>query len=123
MAHADEMIEGTWIPISAELGGRPFPETVLQTMKLVLTDNSYTATVGNVTDVGTVTFHSTRQPKDIDIVGTDGPNKGRTLLAIHELIGDTLRICYDLEGKTRPSEFKTYPSTRQFLVSYVRTSS
>ena len=33
---------------------------------------------------------------------------------------DTLRICYDLSGKARPSEFKTTKETQLFLVTYQR---
>jgi len=54
----------------------------------------------------------------MDITGTEGPNKGKTILAIYERDGDTLRVCYDLSGKSRPSEFKTTEGTRLFLVEY-----
>jgi hypothetical protein len=40
--------------------------------------------------------------------------------AEYELTDDTLRICYDLSGKTRPSEFATKAGTRQFLMTYKR---
>ena len=30
-------LEGTWVPLSAELSGKKFPDEVLKTMKLVLT--------------------------------------------------------------------------------------
>ena len=56
----------------------------------------------------------------MDITGTEGPNKGKTFLAVYELDGDTLRICYDLSGKSRPTEFKTTEGTQLFLVSYKR---
>jgi uncharacterized protein (TIGR03067 family) len=114
------MIEGTWIPISAELSGRPFPQQVLQTMRLVLTENSYVARVGDVNDTGIVTLHSETHPSSMEILGTEGPNKGKTLLAIYEQTEDTLRVCYDLEGKNRPQEFKTQPNTQLFLVEYRR---
>jgi uncharacterized protein (TIGR03067 family) len=113
-------IEGTWIPVSGELGGRPFPEKVLRTMKLILTDTSYTAMVGGALDIGTLALYSSYQPGAMDIVGTEGPNKGRTILSIYEVLGDTLRICYDLAGKTRPTQFTTKPNTQLFLVSYSR---
>ena len=47
------------------------------------------------------------EPKAMDITGTEGPNVGRTILAIYERNGDVLRVCYDLAGKTRPTEFET----------------
>jgi uncharacterized protein (TIGR03067 family) len=56
----------------------------------------------------------------MDITGNEGPNKGKTFLAIYELKGDTLRICYDLSGQARPTEFKTKKDTRLFLVTYQR---
>jgi len=34
--------------------------------------------------------------------------------------GDTLRVCYDLSGKSRPTEFKTKEVTQLFLVTYKR---
>ena len=45
------------------------------------------------------------------------------LLAIYELNGDTLRVCYDLTGKARPSEFKTRKGELLFLATYKRTKS
>jgi uncharacterized protein (TIGR03067 family) len=56
----------------------------------------------------------------MDIEGTKGPNKGKTILAIYELKDDTLRICYDLSGKKHPKEFKTKEGTQLFLVEYKR---
>ena len=54
------------------------------------------------------------------IVGIDGPNKGRTFPAIYELTEDTLRICYDLSGAKRPTDFKAPAGTKLYLVTYLR---
>jgi uncharacterized protein (TIGR03067 family) len=114
-------LNGVWTPASAELGGKPFPDEVLKTMKLVMAGEAYTATVGKAIDKGTVKLDLTKKPKAMDIVGNDGPNKNKTFLAIYELNGDTLRICYDLSGKARPTEFKTQPDALIFLVNYKRS--
>lgn len=116
----NKMVEGTWVPVDAELGGQKFPDVVLKTMKLTINDGNYTVNVGEQIDKGTVKIESTTTPKAMDITGTEGPNQGKTLPAIYELKGDTLRICYDLEGKQRPTEFKTAMGTQQFLVNYKR---
>ena len=113
-------IDGTWLPSVAELGGEKFPDEVRKTMKLVMDDGKYTVTVGKNPDKGTVKLDSSKKPKEMDIVGTEGPNKGKTILAIYEKTDDTLRICYDLSGKARPTEFKTTKGTQQFLVTYNR---
>jgi uncharacterized protein (TIGR03067 family) len=113
-------IDGTWLPSVAELGGEKFPDEVRKTMKLVMDDGKYTVTVGKNPDKGTVKLDPSKKPKEMDIVGTEGPNKGKTFLAIYEKTDDTLRICYDLSGKARPTEFKTAKGTQQFLVTYNR---
>lgn len=115
-----EAIQGTWLPTAAELAGAEFPEAVRKTIKLVLEKDAYTATVGQTVDKGTCKLDDSKTPKALDITGTEGPNKGNTIPAIYELDGDTLRVCYDLSGKARPTEFKTAEGTQLFLVTYER---
>jgi uncharacterized protein (TIGR03067 family) len=116
----DDTLQGTWLPSAAELGGQAFPDEVRKTIKLVLKDDKYTVTVGKEVDQGTVRLMPSATPKAMDITGTEGPNKGKTILAIYECKGDTLRVCYDLSGKKRPTEFKTEAGTQLFLVEYKR---
>jgi uncharacterized protein (TIGR03067 family) len=118
-----KMLEGVWIPSAAELSGQAFPEATLKTMKLIVEGDKYSVTVGKTVDKGTVKIDQGKKPKAMDIVGNDGPNKDKTYLAIYELDGDTLRVCYDLSGKTRPSEFKTTKESAHFLVTYKRAKS
>ena len=122
---ADErkLLQGTWLPTAAELSENPFDEATLKTIKLVLEGDKYTVTVGKSIDKGTTKIDPAAKPKTMDIIGTDGPNKGKTMLAIYELNGDTLRVCYDLTGKARPSEFKTKKGELLFLATYKRTKS
>jgi uncharacterized protein (TIGR03067 family) len=115
-----DTFQGTWLPTEAELAGKPFPDEVRKTMTLVMKDDKYIVTVGKAVDQGTVKLNPKAKPKELDITGTDGPNKGKTILAIYELDGDTLRVCYDLSGKGRPTEFKTKADTQLFLVTYKR---
>jgi uncharacterized protein (TIGR03067 family) len=113
-------MQGTWKPVTAELGGKPYPDEVLKTMTLVVADGKYTVTVGGQKDEGTVTLDPAKSPRAMDIKGAKGPNAGKTIPAIYELKGDTLRVCYDLSGKAHPKEFKTTAGTSLFLVEYKR---
>ena len=115
-----DAIQGTWLPSTAELAGKMFPDEVRKTIKLVVKDDKYTATVGSQVDQGTIKLNPATKPKEMDITGTEGPNKGKTILAIYQRDGDTLRVCYDLSGKSRPAEFKTGEGTQLFLVIYER---
>jgi len=116
-----KMMEGEWVPTTGELAGKPFPEELLKSIKLVLKGENYTAGVGEQIDRGTVKVDASKTPKTIDITGTDGPNKGKTFPAIYEVSADTLKVCYNLGGADRPAEFKTKEGTQLFLVTYKRS--
>ena len=118
-----KMLEGVWLPSAAELAENPFEEATLKSMKLVIEGDKYTVTVGKAIDKGTVKIDPAAKPKTMDIMGDDGPNKGKTFLCIYEIDGDTLRVCYDLTGKMRPTEFKTKKGGLFFLVTYKRAKS
>jgi uncharacterized protein (TIGR03067 family) len=113
-------IQGTWIPVKAELGGEPVPDTVLKKISLKLDDGNYLATVAGKPDKGAYTIDPKSTPKSNTVKGTEGPNKDKTFPAIYELQADTLRICYDLSEAKRPTEFKTAAGTKQYLVTYQR---
>jgi uncharacterized protein (TIGR03067 family) len=112
-------IEGNWMPVKAELGGEPMPDAVLKTISLKLAHGRYKA-MAESPDYGTYSLDTATRPKSMTVTGTDGPNKGRTFPCIYELDGDTLRICYDLSGRKRPTEFKSVGDTNLFLVTYSR---
>jgi uncharacterized protein (TIGR03067 family) len=116
----DKAIQGTWLASEAELAGQKYPDNIVKSMRLVIKDDTYLVTVGQAPDRGTLTVAPSAKPKTMDIAGTDGPNKGKTILAIYEHTGDMLRICYDLSGKARPAAFKTEAGTQLFLVVYRR---
>ena len=113
-------LQGTWTLTSAVMAGKPFPEQLVKTMSLTMKDGRYTVMVGQGKDEGTAKHDAGKTPKTMDITGTDGPNKGKTFLAIYKIAGDSLTICYDLSGKAYPTEFKSTAENKCFLVEYKR---
>jgi uncharacterized protein (TIGR03067 family) len=113
-------LQGKWKPAKAELAGQPMADSVLNALSLTLDSGGYEAFVGNIPDRGTYSLDSTATPKGMTVTGTNGPNQGKTFPCIYELQGDTLRICYDLSGTKRPTEFKTAAGTKLYLVTYTR---
>ena len=113
-------VQGSWTPTKAELGGQPMTEAVLKSISLKLDHGKYEVSVGGNSDKGTYTLDSASKPKSMTITGTEGPNNGKTFPAIYELKGDALRICYDLSGAKRPTEFKSMAGTKLYLVTYNR---
>ena len=113
-------LQGDWIPVKAELSGKPIPEAVLKKIHLKLGSGTYDATADGEPDKGTFEIDPNASPKGMVIKGTDGPNKGKVIPAIYEVQGKTLRICYDLSGTQRPKDFKSLPGTKLYLVRYER---
>ena len=114
-------LQGSWIPVKAELGGQPLPSDVLRKITLTLTNQNYEVTItGEQSDSGTWSIDTSTKPKGMTIVGTKGPNAGKTFPCIYDIKGNTFRICYDLSGAKRPTEFKTASGTKLYLVTYNR---
>ena len=113
-------VQGNWKPATAELAGQPMSDAVLKSISLKLDNGKYEVLAGGVPDRGTYTLDSATKPKSITVIGTEGPNHGKTFPAVYELKGDTLRICYDLSGAKRPTDFKTAAGTQLYLVTYNR---
>jgi uncharacterized protein (TIGR03067 family) len=118
LAQEPSPLEGVWVPADASFAGKSMPEQFLKTIKLEVRGDAYTVTGGKTVDRGTLKRNETAKPKELDIVGTEGPNKGKTILAIYERNGDTLRICYDLAGKARPTDFEARPGTQLLFITY-----
>jgi len=115
-------LQGTWVPVQGEVGGKSMPEAVVKAIALKLSGEGYVVTVTGAPepDEGTWKLDTAATPKGMTITGLKGPNAGKTFPAIYELTGDTLRICYDLSGVKRPEGFRTSPGTQLFLVTYRR---
>jgi len=114
--------DGVWKPIAAVLGGVPLPEGAVKAITLKVTDGRYEVTIeGEGPDKGTCTLDTTTTPKRMTIIGTDGPNQGKTILAIYEMKDAvSMRVCYDLSGTEFPKEFKAPKGSQLYLVGYRR---
>ena len=49
------------------------------------------------------TLDASKSPAHIDMVYTDGPDKGRTVKGVYELKGDTLKLCVSRPDGDRPA--------------------
>lgn len=98
-------LQGTWKRVSAEVDGKKASAGELKGATLTVSGDRYTLKQGSETRTGTLRLDPTKTPKHLDIVSGAGPNKGKSLLAIYELDGDTFRYCVAPPGKARPAEF------------------
>src|SRR5436190_1952831 len=74
----EKALQGDWIPVKAELAGKPMPAAVLKAISLKLVKNEYEVLVAGKPDKGTWTIDPTAKPKAMKITGVKGPNAGKT---------------------------------------------
>ena len=114
--------KGTWSVESHEAEGAPAPAEDLKTITLVFEGDKFEVRRdGKVFQSGTQKVDPSRKPKTVDARVTEGEGKGKVMLGIYQLDGDTLKVCFDPEGKKRPTEFKTATGSGTFLNVHKRT--
>jgi len=109
--------QGAWTFESVEAGGKKLPADQFKGMTVNFEGNKYAVKLGDqVVEAATLKFDPSKTPKTFDSTVTAGPNKGKVYLAIYEISGDTLKVCFDEEGKKRPTEFKGASGAQTLVV-------
>jgi uncharacterized protein (TIGR03067 family) len=104
-------IQGVWIVVSGEKGGRKAPEDGLKGGKLTFAGSKFIWGLGAKETEATFTLNATKTTNEIDLKAEDGMN----LLGIYRLDGDDLNICVSAEGN-RPTEFATREGEKSALL-------
>ena len=111
-----KQFQGTWTFESVEAGGKEGPAAEFKGITVTFGGDKYTVKKGDeVIQVGTQKLDPSKSPKTIDVTMTEGPSKGMVMLGIYEFDGDTLKVCFDPQGKKRPTEFKSAPGSENFV--------
>ncbi len=109
--------QGTWRFASIEAGGKAVPAVELKGITVTFKGDKYTVQKGDdVAQVARQKLDPSKSPKTLDAKVTDGPNKGAVILGIYEISGDTLKVCFDPEGKKRPTQFKSGSGSQTLVV-------
>jgi uncharacterized protein (TIGR03067 family) len=103
--------EGTWKIVSLESEQNKLNEDSLKDIRLKLEGDKFTTIVNDGENHGTFKVDPTKKPKTMDITMADGDMKGKTMVGIYELEGDTYKLCVDMSGKSRPTEFAVKPGS------------
>jgi uncharacterized protein (TIGR03067 family) len=115
--------EGAWTFETVEAGGKELPAAEFKGMTVAFEGDKYSVKKGDeVIETATLKLDPSQSPKTFDSTVTEGPNKGTVILGIYEISGDTLKVCFDPEGKKRPTEFKTASGSQTTLVVHKRAN-
>ncbi len=106
---------GRWGSRVALLAGQPLPPDLIKTISLYIDEKVYSVQVGDQIDKGTDHDPPDVSPMQIDIVGTEGPTRAKTILAIFEQSdANTLVVCY---GSLSRSSIRVRINAREWLLS------
>ena len=121
-AQADDLkaMEGTWKVEAAEAGGKPVESEDLKSLEVKITGERYEVTIKDKVDAGTLKLDETKKPKTMDATDTEGDDSGKVVKAIYELTGDTLKVCYAMDGGERPTEMATKEGSSLLMLTYKR---
>jgi uncharacterized protein (TIGR03067 family) len=118
-----ENLKGTWACLAATVDGKPLPKDTTDLLSLTLTENRYKTEKGSqVLFDSSYTTDPSANPKQINMVGTEGDMAGKEAQGIYSLEENILRICYVMPGLPRPTEFQSPADSKAFLVLWKRKS-
>lgn len=101
-------IQGTWRFVSQEMDGKAMPKDEVAKLTVTFAGDKWTVRDGDkVLQAGTHKFDPSKKPGQVDAKITEGEGKGGAMLGIYELKGDTIKVCFDVAGKERPTSFST----------------
>jgi uncharacterized protein (TIGR03067 family) len=112
-------LKGTWKVEKAIFMGNESTD-MFGTLILTIEEGKYAVDFRGQEEKGTIKLDPAKKPKQMTIQPTEGTNKEMTFLAIYELSGDTLKVCYDLGGKEAPAAFESKAGTLTLLITYKR---
>ncbi len=119
---ADDLkaMEGTWKVESAAAGGKEIESGDLKEIVVTIKGDQYGVRFKDKQDAGTLKLDEMQKPKTMDATDTEGDDVGKVVKAIYELSGDTLRVCYAIEGGERPTELVSREGSPWLLLTYQR---
>jgi uncharacterized protein (TIGR03067 family) len=104
-----EDMQGVWTVSRFVLAGQDSPEDLNKKITFVVDGDKLLVKLdSSVLSEGTVVLDPGKNPKQMKVTSTAGPDKGQTKLGIYEIDGDMLKICFYMDDsgtKKRPAEF------------------
>ena len=109
-------MQGDWGVAELVTNGEKVSTDALASAKLKIKASEYFLEGDNGSSHGTLKLGETDTPKLMDVSTDDGTQ----LPAIYEISGDTLKVCYAVNGASRPKEFKSAEGSDHVFASYKR---
>ena len=119
-----DRLHGTWRMVDVEYEDERNPNQAKEYSWVFRVDEYTINHNGDFQELWVVEVNSSRHPKTIDSTGTltrIAPIPGgKKLMGIYEVTDDTLRVCFDLTGNSRPDSFKAAKGSRRACYYFKR---
>jgi uncharacterized protein (TIGR03067 family) len=120
-------LQGSWVIVEKEFMGKKAAKEEVARLKgeMIIEKNvvsQWAEDLGEkrLVSRSTLKLDPKARPRHMDMTYTGGDLKGKTVLGIYELNGDTLKACYSMEDEKRPTEFAGKQDGKAFLLIYKR---
>jgi uncharacterized protein (TIGR03067 family) len=122
--HVDQLraLEGTWSFAHLEVDGNTIPAGGLSASRILIDGDRFRTESPEATYEGVFNINVEAQPHEIDIEFVEGPEAGNRNFGIFRLDSDQLDICLDMNGKARPTDFRSSPGSGHAYEKLNRTS-
>jgi uncharacterized protein (TIGR03067 family) len=106
---------GAWVFKSIQADGQELPADSFKTSRLICNGRDFTTESPDSVLHGTFTIDVSKSPKCIDVIFSDGPDKGKTFRGVYVLKDNSYKVCMAIPGKDRPQAFESKPETGHVL--------
>jgi uncharacterized protein (TIGR03067 family) len=111
-----KQFQGTWAFESLEEDGVKVAAEELKIRTIFFGADVFVVRQGNkIVQAGALQLNPAKSPKSVNAMVKVGQDKGKVMLGIYALDGDTLKLCLDVEGEARPKEFKAGAGSKRLL--------
>jgi uncharacterized protein (TIGR03067 family) len=120
---AGDGIQGTWVIVSVEIGGKKVDPEAEQGLpqKITFADGDVTMTAKQGEHKGKYELGKDGDLRTLDLIPSDPDKKGQRTLCLYQVEGDTLRICAEEKKRAeRPKELAAKEGTTQALLTFKR---
>ena len=100
-----ENFQGVWTVESMDLDGKPLTEEQRKKIKLSIKGENFTFDNGSGAEPGSYKIDPSKNPKELNIVISEGQDKGKIYLVIYKFENGKMIQCMQLDNKKRPTEF------------------
>ena len=121
MQNVKEWLFGDWQALTGVLAGNALPDEIVSATRLTIGESQYVVDLAGTIDRGDCAIQVDVNPVKMKIDGNNGPNAGRTFLAIVEPIDNAeIRIAYDLSGADYPNSFTPTSQPSSYVATFKR---